>query len=200
MIVDISSNNGIIDFTTLANHVSELFIRVTMGYGTQDKLSKSNAQGATAAGIPISYYHFAYPHSNTDPIEDSTKQANYFLSVINTLPAYQDLVIDCEPFDAQGTDTDYTQEQYAQWLSNFLLVVKQATGKDMIIYTYADYLNRHLPDNHKFGAYELWIASYADVLDPTVPKGWTNWYMWQYTETGLVPGIEGHVDISKVNV
>jgi GH25 family lysozyme M1 (1,4-beta-N-acetylmuramidase) len=200
MVIDISSNNGIIDFKTLAQQgVDELFIRLTMGYGTQDKLSKSNAQGATENGIPISFYHFVYAHSDIDPIEDSTKQANYFVQILNTMPVYQRLAIDCEPEDASGTDTKYTQEQYSQWLANFLYVVKASTGHDMIIYTYTDYLNKHLPSNHKFGAYDLWIAQYKNESQPTLPKGWNTWELWQYTEKGQVLGIDGMVDISKTN-
>lgn len=113
------------------------------------------------------------------------------------------MVIDLEPFDSNGRDTTFSQVEYAIWLQTFLDTVEHATGKQMIIYTYADYLNRHLPDNHTFGSFRLWIANYHSPTgtgyNPPLPKGWTEYYMWQYSQTGTIPGIKTNVDLSKLN-
>jgi len=206
MIVDISSNNGLIDFKQVKlSGVEKVVVRATMGFNTHDKMLITNANSVHAAGIPVLYYHFAYEHGDKESASDATIQANYFLDTIKQLPVAEDLVIDLEPKDAAGNDTTFNQQQFALWLQTFLDVVEHATGKQMIIYTYADYLNRHLLGNHSFGKYRLWIANYHSPTgtgtgyNPPLPKGWTKYYMWQYSQTGTVPGIKTHVDLSKLH-
>jgi lysozyme len=197
-IIDLSSNNGTIEFDKISG-VDEIFIRASLGFGDFDKNLNTNTTGAISCNIPVSYYHFSYPHSKEDPAEDATKQANYFCDTISKLPAPSHLAVDLEPFNAQGEDTTYSQSQYAVWLQTFLDVVEARTGIQCVIYSYADYLNRHLPDGHTFGRYPLWIASYAHVETPVLPKGWelSGYFMWQYSETGVISGINAHVDLSK---
>ena len=196
MYIDLSSNNGNVDFAQLVGKVDEIFIRSSLGYGDVDKMLSSNAKKADAAGIPVSYYHFAYPHSGVDPAADAQKQANYFCDTISGLPKFTNLAIDLENFSAT-TDTTISKSDYSTWLSNFLNTVEDRLGYRCIIYTYASYLNQHLPSGHAFGSYPLWIANYGNVENPPLPIGWTEYFAWQYTEAGTLPGINGHVDMSK---
>ena len=76
-------------------------------------------------------------------------------------------------------------------LSLLRLLVQQP-----IIYTGPNFwdhvMKEHLPD------YPLWVAEYgADT--PSIPDGWQSWTMWQYTETQLVPGVDGNTDGSRFN-
>lgn len=198
MVIDLSSNNGKVDFSKITG-VDEIFIRASLGYGDFDKNLNENANGAHAAGIPVSYYHFCYPHNNADPADDATKQANYFVDTIAKLPAPTHLAVDLENFSATA-DTTISKEDYATWLQKFLDTVEARTGIRCIIYTYADYLNRHLPAGHVFGRYSLWLANYGNTKNPPPPTGWAAYFMWQYSESGSVNGIEGHVDLSKFNI
>ena len=198
MIIDLSSNNGEVDFDQLKD-VEEVFIRASLGYGDFDKKLNENASGAQRAGLPVSYYHFAYPHDNVDPADDAAKQANYFADTIQKLPTATHLAVDLENFNAQGGDTSESQQEYATWLQTFLDTVESRTGIKCVIYTYADYLNRHLPKDHAFGSYDLWIANYGThVTNPPLPNGWTSSWAWQYSESGEMDGINGHVDLSKI--
>lgn len=199
MIVDVSSNNGEVKFSQLKDQVSEVFIRSSLGYGDFDKKLSHNAFAAQAAGIPVSYYHFAYPHGDAEPVADAAKQANYFIDTLINLPAATNLAIDLENFNAKGGDTTLSQNQYATWLQSFLDTVESRTGKKCIIYTYADYLNRHLPKDHSFGQYPLWIANYGARLNhPPLPNGWKKSWGWQYSEKGTLPGIAGFVDLTRI--
>src|ERR1035438_8658026 len=45
-----------------------------------------------------------------------------------------------------------------------------------------------------FARYPLWVPRYAKVQDPGAPKGWRDGAVWQYSETGEVPGIAGACD------
>lgn len=196
MFIDLSSNNGTVKFSEITG-VDEVFIRASLGYGDADKLLSSNANGAANAGLPVSYYHFSYPHSNTpDVVGDAAKQANYFVQLISPLPKYKQLAVDLENLTAT-TDTTLSQTDYAIWLQSFLDTVEQLTGVKCIIYSYADYLNRHLPDNHNFGVYDLWLANYGETQNPPLPKGWPRYWARQYSESGAVAGIGGKVDLSQ---
>jgi len=199
MIVDLSSNNGDVDFSEVSPAVDKVVVRTSLGYGDVDKNCSFYALHASLELIPLLYYHFAYMHDGVAPVDDATEQAEYFVSCIAWLPAYEDLVIDLEPENAQGDDTHLSQSDFGLWLQTFLDTVKAKTGKDMIIYSYADYLNRHLADGHAFGKYRLWIANYGNVDAPVLPKGWSEWYMWQYCEKGRLTGITTNVDFSKLN-
>jgi hypothetical protein len=44
----------------------------------------------------------------------------------------------------------------------------------------------------------LWIAAYQDH-EPTLPKPWTRYAVWQYTSNGTVPGIHGNVDLNRTD-
>jgi len=203
MIIDLSSNNGTVDLAKAKQAgVTNVILRATMGVGSTDKLLVGNATKAKQAGLEVSYYHFSYPDQKCGGTEvaDATAEANYFIDTISKLPDYVDLIIDCEPKDAQGSDTPLTPEQYELWLQTWLDVVKDRTGTDAVIYTYADYLNRHLPKDHAFGNHKLWIANYSTkIKTPPIPNGWSTWYMWQYSQSGKVAGIATAVDLSKTN-
>lgn len=197
MVIDLSSNNGLIDFSTLTG-INEVFIRTSLGYGDLDKKLSINANGIANAGIPVSYYHFAYLHASENPILDATQEANYFVDNIQKLPRFTHLAIDLEPENAQGLDTTLSSVDFELWLQTFLDVVENRTGTKCIIYSYADYLNEHLPTGHNFGKYPLWLANYSNISVPPLPKGWTKAFMWQYSESGVIAGIQNKVDLTKL--
>lgn len=196
MVIDLSANNGTVDFTQITG-VDEVFIRSSLGFGDKDKNLEQNAKGADECGFPVSYYHFAYPHSGVDPAADAVKQAEYFYDTIKALPLFKHLAVDLEDFNAKGLDTTISQQNYEVWLQTFLDTIEAKAGVKCIIYTYVDYVDRHLPDEHNFGQYPLWIANYSNTPTPKLPKGWDNYLYWQYSETGAIAGIDGHVDLSK---
>ena len=197
MIIDISANNTVTDLrAAAAAEVEHIIIRATLGAGTLDEKCAGYAADAQAAGPAISYYHVGYPgikHGGT-VAADAFAQAEYFLNTVQTLPPYQDLVLDIE------VDTTLSRADFAAWVQMFIDHVYARTDKMCIIYSNAPYLDAHLPADHTFGQYRLWLANYNKVTSaPPLPAGFPNWFMWQYTETGTVPGITGNVDISKLN-
>jgi hypothetical protein len=45
---------------------------------------------------------------------------------------------------------------------------------------------------------KLWCAAYTQNV--IVPPGWDdNWYLWQYTSSGRLPGYGGNLDMNKLN-
>lgn len=199
-IIDLSVHNGPVDFKKLTNDVQEVFVRTSLGFGVTDKLLNEHAQGAAAAGLPVSYYHFGYPSVDKEDgsvCTDAVKEATFFVQTVNNLPKFTHLAVDLENWGA-NKDTALSDEDVVHWLSCFLHKVEELTGgTKCIIYSYADYLNQHLPKGHPFGQYPLWIANYSKVALPALPHGWDNYWAWQYSESGTLAGINGHVDLSK---
>ena len=65
-------------------------------------------------------------------------------------------------------------------------------GKRPVIYTTVDFYREN--ELWRVAAYEFWLRSVADHPSGTYPG--QSWTFWQYTGTGLVPGIDGATDIN----
>ena len=64
-------------------------------------------------------------------------------------------------------------------------------GQELILYSYAPYLDMFLPKGTDM---KLWIAAYTRTL--TLPKSYTEYYIWQYSAKGKVAGIPTNVDMN----
>lgn len=74
--------------------------------------------------------------------------------------------------------------------------------KEIVIYTgkYYWFDNVGTAMYDYFKQYELWIANYG-VQTPAIPKPWTTWLFWQFSEEGdgNIYGTEGRVDLNYFN-
>lgn len=200
MIIDLSSNNGVINYGSAKSAgVDGVILRATMGVGTTDKMLDQNSYGFNKIGVSVSYYHFAYPKLRGGTVQESAVlEATSFSDAIKPLAKPVRVWVDLEPFNASGLDTEFSQDDYSLWLQTYFDTVKSLTGYDPGIYTYADYLNSHLPDTHSFGNRTLWIANYSAKSNPPIPKGFKQWHLWQYSESGSIPGIDAKVDLNRL--
>lgn len=127
-------------------------------------------------------YHFYRPNV------DWKKQFDNMTSVVKT--ENQDLVpiIDIEH---RGS---VSAEDFIADLRSFIEKVTAYYGKKPLLYTYHNFYNRYLQG--EFTDYHFMIARYRSD-SPTLNDG-KDYIMWQYTQTGSIPGIRGHVDRSKI--
>jgi lysozyme len=65
-------------------------------------------------------------------------------------------------------------------------------GKRPIIYTTVDFHRDNLVGH--FEGYHFWLRSVANHPENIYPA--RKWAFWQYTSTGVVPGISGNTDIN----
>lgn len=191
--IDISHHQGSIDFKKVAadsQKIEFVIIKASQGVGFIDPEVGFNSNKAKAAGLRIGYYHFASLNS-TDVVKDSTDEANYFLGVIKSLPLPDlPLILDIETNDKKLSPPDVFL-----WIQTFLNVLKVNGHPDVVLYSYTPFLNDNLPSNHSFGNIKLWIAGYQKKVK--IPKGWANYWLWQYTDKGKVNGINSNVDMNK---
>ena len=77
----------------------------------------------------------------------------------------------------------------------FLDILERHYGRRPIVYTTVDF---HADTNiARLRGTEFWLRSVAGHPHKVYPK--SPWRFWQYTGTGLVPGVEGPVDINTFN-
>ena len=177
-----ASTNGPVKFT---------FMKATEGTTFKDPSTAYNAQQATAAGIAFGYYHFARPGSNP-----AAAEANNFyqtLSSINIPPTFAyPYALDLE------TNTGLNPDEFLTWVEDFMTTFLQnfagAALPPVIIYGAPDFLDTNLPPTHTLGQdFPLWVA-HVNVPAPRLPKGWTDWTIWQYAWNEQIAGISTNVD------
>jgi len=182
---DVSGHSGNVDWAAVAatGHTF-VFIKATEGQDLKDPAFDRNWPAARDAGIIRGAYHFYVTE------DDPERQARFFTDTVALMPGDLAPVVDIELL-GHGT-----KEGLAERLQRYLDLVEAHFGVKPIIYTSANFWDEHLTDG--FGGYPLWIAEY-EVDEPRLPKGWTEWHLWQHEGDAAVKGVEKGADLSRVN-
>ncbi len=172
--------------------------KATEGITYKDPTFDDNWFGAKSAGLLRGAYHFF--RCNVD----AKKQADYFIDYVRSVKDDGELppVLDLETND--GVTKDKIVPAAKMWLDR----VESAFGKKPIIYSGQYFLQDFLvqpgggpPPWAK--DYPLWLAQYPNQYvegsKPYLPKGWFSWTIWQYTDKGVVNGINASVDMNLFN-
>jgi GH25 family lysozyme M1 (1,4-beta-N-acetylmuramidase) len=184
--IDISEWQGSIDWAAVKSAKAYAIIRVSDGT-YQDKTFNFNWATAKNVGILRGVYQFFEPGG--DPIV----QANLLLSKMGPMtPGMLPPMLDVEASGGQSPAT--IEAHIQQWVDH----VKNATGRDPIIYTGSWFWNPKVQSNNQTYL-PLAHAQYCNNCCPNLPAAWTTWAIWQYSSTGKVPGIGGNVDLDKWN-
>lgn len=184
VVIDLSHFNPVTSFQEIKQSGIEGVIhKATEGTNWADPTYASRRPQALAAGLWWGAYHFGIN-------EDGAAQAAHFLSVVN--PGPQDLLaLDFE----QNPSSQMTIAQAEQ----FVTAVYNSTGRYPGFYS--DSLVGSLlgdSQNSVLANCWFWRAQYGGS-SPVVPPTWPGWTMWQYTESGAVPGIGGACDRDTFN-
>ncbi|MEO7112411.1 MAG: GH25 family lysozyme [Polyangiaceae bacterium] len=175
--VDVSYYQG--DFNWAGQHANFGAARISDGTGFIDPTFPENWAHMKSAGTLRSAYQFF------EPGEDEVAQANLVISKVGRLgDGDLPVMLDIEVTGGQSPATIRARAQ--RWLN----LVEAGTGKKPFVYSYASFLQTNLGSG--FGAYPLWIAGYGETC-PSVPSGWNNWVVWQYSDGG------GHLDHDVFN-
>lgn len=187
--IDVSKHNGSIDFNKVkADGYDFVIIRAGYGKSTKDSKFDDNIRKALAAGLKVGAYWFIYAKTGND-ILGNVKMAHAVLNNWKdniTMGVWADYEYDSDKYVGRQLSV---QERTA-WVKAFIEGMK-GNGYDCGLYANPDYLD------NKFGnlkAYNLWIARYT--TDENKVKDYKP-FMWQYSSTGKVNGINGNVDLNK---
>lgn len=152
----------------------------------EDEYAKQNLKGAQEAGLAIGAYFF----SQATTIDEVDDEISFLMSILGDMPLDMPLVLDWERITEDGSRSkDMDRRTLTDLLLHYCREV-EAMGYQPMIYFNPNQAKTLLYLN-ELEDYPFWLAFYTDRM--TYPF---RVEMWQYTESGRIPGIEGNVDIN----
>lgn|SRR5215813_6689407 len=132
------------------------------------------------AGMLWGLYHFIRPGR----IEE---QAQFFVRQSDTLEVTDDATLYALDYEDAGVSLNDALM--------FMRVVEDLTGRQPVLYS-GHVLKEALggKPNAEISKYRLWLAQYSSA--PTLPIGFDHYWLWQFSESGNVPGINPPVDLN----
>lgn len=185
--IDVSKYQGKIDWAKLAEQhkagtLGFVLIRAGIGGGTVDPMFEVNYKAATAAGIPVGAYWYAYWGKYTP-----TQETNSFLRAVAGKVLAFGIWYDVE------YEPDITKLSKAERTDKALEGLKNlaTSGRYVGLYASTDMINNRL-EYGRLGSYDIWVAQYSSKNTCKAPYG-----IWQHSSTGSVQGIAVRVDLDR---
>jgi len=180
LVIDLSHWNTVTDFAAIrASGVVGVIHKCTEGNGYADPTYDDRTDAARAAGLLWGAYHFLRPG-------DMQAQAKYFVAHADDTATL--LAADHEDSGVSLDD-----------LKTFLSEVYDLTGQRPVVYS-GNVIKEQIGNarDAELAQYRLWLAQYTSV--PSWPsETWPLWWLWQHTDNGSVPGVNGGVDMDSFN-
>ena len=180
MICDVAKYQGLIDWAKLAPALK--FVIIKASGKEKDPYCDRNIAGAKQYGVPWHAYHFLYRTT----IGKAQQEARLFSeSVGDNTPLFW--VLDCEAaWGVKDADAPKIVEEFVAELCR----IRGADIRVAIYVAQQKYYDWKI-DYSSF-AY-VWIPGYGEKWKPPMPCD-----LWQYTNDGRLPGINGKVDLNML--
>lgn len=194
--IDVSEHQHWIDWQKVNSAGVEFaFIRIGNRGATQGNLSMDdyflyNAVSATAVGIETDAYFFSQALNEDEAIEE----ANFVLQLLRSAElqgaSFNSIAYDHESVSVEGARAnDVSGEQLRNNARAFCETIENAGYKAYIYGNQRDLLKMDVEIQED---YPIWYAEY-DVDIPTAPF---DFEIWQYSNSGSIPGISTNVDLN----
>jgi GH25 family lysozyme M1 (1,4-beta-N-acetylmuramidase) len=187
--IDVSGNQGAIEWPTVATQEQFAVIKAAEGIGWTDPRFVANWAGAKAAGLLRGAYAFGRPDLNAS----GAAEARYLLSIVGSAqPGDLPAVLDLEVAPADGPNGPVDLAPYAR---DWFAVADADAGKPVPLYSYSWFLQAHNLTEATVGTRPLWLAAYQGT-EPAPPPGWSavGITIWQNADALTVAGIGTPVD------
>lgn len=166
------------------------FIKATEGLtGPDDAAMANNVNRATAAGLLAGVYHYA--HSENRPTTNgAVQEADHFLTYSGNFigPGYLPPVLDLEQAALSLSTTALTD-----WVIAFSDRIVANRGSNAAPIIYCSQFSAFFELDSRLTNYPLWIRLVTTNLNPSTDSPstgvFTNWFFWQYNDTGSSGGI-----------
>lgn len=189
--IDVSEWQGEIDWQQVkAAGVEFAMVRVgwrgsEQGVLTEDTYAHKNLAGAAEAGIKVGAYIFSQAIS----VDEAVQEANFLINIVKDYDIQMPLVFDWEFVDAEARTGQMDAQTLTACAKAFCNTVQLAEYTPMIYFNTNQ--SFQMLELRELVDYPFWLAQYDTVLNYPYKID-----MWQYTETGAVPGIATAVDIN----
>ena len=189
--IDVSHHQQQIDWEAVADS-GITFAMIRLGYRGYtdgilypDDYVAENLAGAKAAGLKIGAYFF----SQAVNVQEAKAEAAYALELLGDVKLDLPLAYDWEYMNETARTATVSKETLTECTLAFCKAVEDAGLEPMIYFNRTQAMT--MLELDRLTDYGWWFAQYQTVMDfPYEVK------MWQYTQTGSVPGITGDVDIN----
>ena len=188
--IDISHYQGNINWDRLRSNalidgcpLRFIIVKATEGSSRIDPNFADNFYQVREYGFIRGAYHFWSIRSS------ARSQAYFFLKKVHLENGDLPPVLDIEHKPTKQSVEDF-QRDVLTWLH----IVEDKYKVQPIIYTYYKFKQQYL-SAPVFDDYPYWIAHY--YVEKVEYKG--PWKFWQHTDTGVLPGIKGNVDLNIYN-
>jgi len=179
-----------IDWAALAGAVSFVGIKAAEGETNTDPMFSRNIAGARAQPFALVWvYAIARPG-------DPRGQARRLVDLCGQLRSNERLCLDTERSSA--VPFDFLDEWFDQ-------VHGDVPDRPAFLYTSNGvWAGGSYPDTwDQAASVPLILPRYGSAAEPLVPEPWRSiaksWAIWQTSETGRLPGVEGNVDLDTWN-
>lgn len=180
--IDVSEHQGRIDWERVKGNIDFAILRAGYGRNNIDKQFIRNIEECNRLGIPVGIYWFSYAWNE----EMTRNEAKYVLEAIKSYkvdyPVCYDFEYDTLRYASQQGFT-IGKRLATDMINAFCSTIEQAGYKAMN-YANPDFINNKFYNNEV--NYPLWLAWYSVSEDRARAY---NPSMWQYSESGSIPGI-----------
>jgi lysozyme len=170
---DVSHWQGEVNFAKMYDAGARfVFLKASQANWTDGRFAANYAM-ARKTPLLVGVYHYL------DWTAPAVEQARYFAKIVADYPPDLPPVVDYE----ERKSAPERSKAIAQ-ATAFMAEFENLTGRAMMIYTSPGYWKEFgLGESPFFASRPLWIAHYG-VNNPTVPRPWSTWEFWQYTDRG----------------
>lgn len=189
--IDVSEHQQTVDWTQVRQAGVE-FAMVRVGYRGythgqlyEDEYAATNLAGASTAGLKVGAYFF----SQAVTVDEAREEAAFLLDILDGMEIQMPVVFDWEYVSQDARTGTADSRTITDCAIAFCKTVKAAGYEPMV------YFNQDLGENlfllQELTDYDFWLAMYSTEMDYPYRVD-----MWQYTDCGSIPGIEGNVDLN----
>lgn len=193
LVIDVSTYNGDIDWNRVKEAgIDYAIIRVGYrGYETarlvKDKRFDTNMSNATAAGVKVGAYIVTQAVNTNEAVEE----ASFIISSCSGYNVSLPLAIDVESAgNGSGRGDKISVAERTAVINAFVQTIRGA-GYSAMVYANKDWMTNRINAGGLASGSTVWLAQYRS----SCTYG-GSYQMWQFTESGSIPGISGNVDMS----
>ncbi|GAA4018628.1 lysozyme [Streptomyces plumbiresistens] len=187
---DVSSHQKNVDWQKARTKgATFVYVKATESTTYRNPYFSQQYNGARNAGIIRGAYHFALPNKSSGKAQAAhfVRNGGSWTADGWTLPPALD--IEYNPYDKKHKCYGLTKAKMVSWIKSFSGEVKRLTGRRPVIYTTAHWWNTCTGSSRAFGSdHALWVARYDSANPGALPAGWSFWTIWQYDNSGGLPG------------
>lgn len=205
-IIDISyyQSPDKINYDTLSQNIDGVILRAAYGTGVDGKWPNQpdpeylrHYREFHARGVPIGAYHYIVEYKTVDAqiaiakrAIDETRKIIDLGNGFGQVESGLTLGFWCD-VELEGGAPALTRKTVIEYMTK----IEAYFGEEIGIYTGAWCWNPIMGSDNPYSSRRLWVGSYT--TSPYMPIGWDEWWLWQYTSSGRLPGYSGNLDMNR---